>query len=156
MQPLVLTLALSVTTYGSVETPITDVSMKAGDWEILYSYGMPGHPTVASGGWVFSFPEGRDDCVSKKDLHCPSVHYVTTGYNSTIKKGAMIHIEGKIEADPTVVWNYHFETANKCNTPASAHVMLQIKNDDLSSSNGRYWSHPVGLMLRNGPFTLNI
>jgi hypothetical protein len=85
------------------------------------------------------------------------VHYVTTKYNGIINKGAMIYIEGKIEADPTVVWNYHLgQAANRCDTPASAHVMLQIKNDDLTTSDGRYWSNPVGLTLTNGPFALNI
>jgi hypothetical protein len=68
----------------------------------------------------------------------------------------MIHIEGNIEADPDVRWNYHFENANVCSAPASTHVMLQIKNDDLTASDGRYWSNSVGLELSNGPFALNI
>jgi hypothetical protein len=156
MKPFVLTLALSLTAYGSIGTLVTDVSMRAGDWDILYSYDMPAHPTAASEGWVFSFPEGGDNCLSKEDANCPSVHYVTTKYTGIIHKGAMIHIEGKIEADPKAVWNYHFEEANVCSTAVSAHVMLQIRNDDLTSSNGRYWSHPGGVTLRNGPFTLNI
>ena len=156
MKCFVVTLALCLAACGTVETAITEVSMKAGDWDILYSYGMPAHPTAASTGWVFSFPEGRDNCVSKKDATCPSVHYVNTKYTGTINKGAVIHIEGKIEADPAVVWNYHFEKANRCDTPASARVMLQTKNDDLVKSDGRYWSHPVGITLMNGTFTLNI
>jgi hypothetical protein len=113
MKWFVLSLALCLTACA-----VTDVSMKAGDWDILYSYGMPAHPTAVSGGWVFSFPRGRDNCVSKKDANCPSVHYVTTKYTGTINKGAMIYIEGKIEADPAAVWNYHFEKANTCNAPA--------------------------------------
>src|SRR5262249_18571175 len=68
----VLTVVLSLAACGSVETRITDVSMKAGDWAILYSYGMPARPTTAKEGWFFSFPEGRDNCVSKKDPNCPS------------------------------------------------------------------------------------
>ena len=152
----VIALALRLTACGSIETPVTDVSMKAGDWDILYSYGMAAHPTAANQGWVFSFPEGRDNCVSKEDANCPSVHYVTTKYTAIINKGAMIHIEGNIEADPDVRWNYRFENANVCSAPASTHVMLQIKNDDLTASDGRYWSNSVGLKLSNGPFALNI
>src|SRR5262245_45564254 len=129
---------------------------KASDWDILYSYGMPDHPTDAIDGWVFSFPEGRDNCVSKKDAECPSVHYVTTKYTGIINKGAIVYVAGKIEADPDVVWNYHFEKANVCNSPARTHVMLQIKNDDLTASDGRYWSNPIGLTLANGLFTLKI
>jgi len=93
--------------------------------------------------------------VSKKDPNCPSVHYVTTKYTSSINESATINVEGKIEADPALVWNYHFEKANKCNTPASVHVMLQIKNDDLTKSDGRYWSN-TGVTLTHGPFTLSI
>ena len=156
MKWFVLTFALSLTACGSIEPTVTDVSMKAGDWDILYSYGMPARPIGANVGWFFSFPEGRDKCVSKKDANCPSVHYVTTKYTGTINKGAVIHIEGKIEADPDVVWNYHFEKANLCNAPANTHVMLQIKNDDLIASDGRYWGSPVGLTLVKGPFTLSI
>jgi len=59
---VVLTVVLSLAACGSVETPITDVSMKAGDWEILYSYGMPARPTTVKEGWFFSFPEGRQLC----------------------------------------------------------------------------------------------
>ena len=33
--------------------------------------------------------------------------------------------------------------------------MLQIKNDDLITSDGRYWSN-TGIPLTNGSFTLNI
>src|SRR5262245_36537876 len=117
---------------------------------------MPDHPTDAIDGWVFSFPEGRDNCVSKKDAGCPSVHYVTTKYTGIINKGAIMYVAGKIEADPDVVWNYHFEKANVCNSPARTHVMLQIKNDDLTTSDGRYWSNPIGLTLANGLFTLKI
>ena len=153
---LVLALAFCLTACGSVETAVTNVSMEAGNWDILHSYGMPAHPTAVSTGWVFSFPEGCDNCVSKKDANCPTVHYVSTKYTGTINIGAVIHVEGKIEADPAVVWNYHFERANTCNTPASTHVMLQIKNDDLVKSDGRYWSTPVGITLINGTFTLNI
>lgn len=108
---LVLALAFCLTACGSVETAVTNVSMEAGNWDILHSYGMPAHPTAVSTGWVFSFPEGRDNCVSKKDANCPTVHYVSTKYTGTINIGAVIHVEGKIEADPAVVWNYHFERA---------------------------------------------
>lgn len=156
MKWLVIAFALRLTACGSIETPVTDVSMKASDWDILYSYGMPDHPTDAIDGWVFSFPEGRDNCVSKKDAECPSVHYVTTKYTGIINKGAIMYVAGKIEADPDVVWNYHFEKANVCNSPARTHVMLQIKNDDLTTSDGRYWSNPIGLTLANGLFTLKI
>jgi hypothetical protein len=156
MKWIVFTLALCLTASGSVKTAVTEVSMKGVDWDILYSHGMPAHPTAASTGWLFLFPEGRDNCVSKKDATCPSVHYVNTKYTRTINEGAVIHIEGKIEADPAVVWNYHFEKASTCDTPASTHVMLQTKNDDLVKSDGRYWSNPVGITLINGTFTLNI
>jgi len=155
MKWLILTLPLCLTACGPVETAMTQVSMNAGDWEIRYSYGIPPHPTAASTGWAFSFPAGQDSCVSKRDPNCPSVHYVTTKYTGSINEAAVIHIEGKIEADPAVVWNYRFDKANKCNTPARAHVMLQIKNDDLITSDGRYWSN-TGIPLTNGSFTLNI
>ena len=91
---LVLALAFCLTACGSVETAVTNVSMEAGNWDILHSYGMPAHPTAVSTGWVFSFPEGRDNCVSKKDANCPTVHYVSTKYTGTINIGAVIHVEG--------------------------------------------------------------
>ena len=156
MKWLILALPLYLTSCGPDEIAVTHVSMQPSDWEIQHSYGMSAHPTAASGGWVFSFPDGRDNCVSKTDANCPGVHYVTTKYTATMNDTVVIHIEGKIEADPTVVWNYRFEKANKCNTPAIVHVMLQIKNDDLIASDGRYWSNASGITLTNGPFNLDI
>lgn len=120
----------------------TGIRLKAQAWSILYSPGMPPHPTPRTGGgWYFNFPADPN-----------SVHYVLAAVNmvaaSYVDASILVTTTGK----PAFV--YGLQPDNTCVYPAHVRFLLQEKGDDLSGSNGkqyfRWWSNRVAYQLASG------
>ena len=124
----------------------TVVPMDARAWSILYSPGMPSHPTAqTAGGWYFDFPTAPN-----------SVHYVL----ATVNMSASTSVDASISVSTTgaPVFVYNLEPDNNCAYPANVRFLLQEKGDDLSGRNGkeyfRWWSRTVSYQL--APGTVNL
>ena len=124
----------------------TDVPMNAEAWSILYSPGMPPHPTLQTGGgWYFDFPSDPS-----------SVHYVL----ATVNMAASSQVDANIlvTTTGTPMFVYNLEPHNTCVYPAQVRFLLQEKGDDLSGRNGkqyfRWWSNGVSYQLASGPANL--
>jgi hypothetical protein len=142
----ILGLLLFAVCFQGVEAapaPRSSVSLlKAQAWSILYSPGMPPHPTPRkSGGWYFKFPTDPN-----------SVHYVLAAVHmvasSYLDAGILVTTIGA----PAFV--YDLQPDNICNSPAHVRFLLQESGDDLSGSNGkeyfRWWSNSVAYKLAPG------
>jgi hypothetical protein len=124
------------------------VPMNAQAWSILYSPGMPPHPTPQrGGGWYFDFPSGSNS----------SVNYVLAAVNiagsSSVRASLSVTTTGK------VVFVYNIQPDNTCINPARVRFLLQEKGDDLSGTNGkqyfRWWSNSVAYELVPGSAELS-
>ncbi len=120
--------------------------MDAQAWAILYSPGMPAHPSPREmGGWFFDFPSAPG-----------SVHYVTAAGNMTAAKSVSASIEVTTTGTPT--FEYKLEANNTCINPAHVRFLLQEKGDDLSGAGGkqyyRWWSISAAYELAFGSATL--
>jgi hypothetical protein len=124
----------------------TIVPLNAQAWSILYSPGMPPHPTPqAGGGWYFGFPTDPN-----------SVHYalaaVSMVASSYVSAAILVTTTG------TPVFVYNLQPDNTCIYPAHVRFLLQEKGDDLSGTNGkqyfRWWSNSVAYQLASGPANL--
>jgi hypothetical protein len=131
-------------------TPLrsTVVPMDAQAWAILYSPGMPPHPTPqTSGGRYFDFPTEPN-----------SVHYVLAAVNMA----ASSYVDARIlvTTTETPVFVYNLEADNTCVYPAHVRFLLQEKGDDLSGKNGkryfRWWSNTVAYRLASGSANLSV
>jgi hypothetical protein len=81
--------------------------MNAEAWSILYSPGMPPHPTQqAGGGWYFDFPTNAD-----------SVHYVLTAVN--LAASGSVDASILVTTTGTPVFVYNLQPDNSCVHPAS-------------------------------------
>jgi hypothetical protein len=124
----------------------TVVPMDAHAWEILYSPGMPAHPSArASGGWYFDFPSAPG-----------SVHYVTAAVNMIASKSISASIE--VTTTGTPKFEYALEANNTCVKPAQVRFLLQEKGDNLSGVGGkqfyRWFSINAAYELAPGSTTL--
>ena len=122
------------------------VPMDAQAWAILYSPGMPAHPSPREmGGWFFDFPSAPG-----------SVHYVTAAGNMTAAKSVSANIEVTTTGTPT--FEYALDANNTCINPAYVRFLLQEKGDDLSGVGGkqyyRWWSINAAYELAPGSTTL--
>ena len=124
----------------------TVVPMNAQAWTILYSPGMPPHPTPQiGGGWYFDFPTEPN-----------SVHYVL----AAVSMAASGDVEANISVTTTgtPVFVYNLQPDNNCVYPAHVRFLLQQKGDDLSGRNGkqyfRWWSNSVAYQLAPGQANL--
>ena len=118
------------------------VPMTAQEWSILYSSGMPLHPTPRTGGgWYFNFPTEPN-----------SVHYVL----AAVKVAASIYVDAAISVTTTgtPAFVYGLRPDNTCIEPAHVRFLLQENGDDLSGANGkeyfRWWSNSVAYELAAG------
>jgi hypothetical protein len=125
-------------------------SLKASDWDIQYSPGMPSHPSPAmDGGWYFDFPT----------LPGTSVNYVTTNYRSSGPRTfASMTIVVSTTGNP--VFSYQLgDPGNICSTPAHVRLLLQRRDDDLTQEYYRWWSNAVSYELAatvDNPVTLTV
>jgi hypothetical protein len=118
------------------------VPMDARAWSILYSPGMPPHPTPrAGGGWYFDFSTAPN-----------LVNYVLAG----VKMAASSYVEARIlvTTTKTPVFVYNLQPVNTCIYPSHVRFLLQEKGDDLSGANDkqyfRWWSNRVAYQLTSG------
>ena len=118
------------------------ISLKADQWNILYSPGMPLHPVADPIGWHFDFPGPPG-----------SVHYVTTevsGY-ATTEINATINIQTSF----ATMFDFHTAPDNTCDAPSSVRLFFQRKGDDMTGSAEnteyyRWWSVPAHYVLYDG------
>jgi hypothetical protein len=120
----------------------TVVPMNAQAWAILYSPGMPPHPTPQTGGgWYFDFPTDPN-----------SVHYVLAAVNMAASGDVDASI--LVTTIGTPVFVYNLQPDNTCVYPEHVRFLLQEKGDDLSGTNGkqyfRWWSNSVAYQLAPG------
>ena len=123
------------------------VPMNAQAWAILYSHGMPPHPTAqADSGWCFDFPAEPN-----------SVHYVLAAVNMVASDYVQSNIKVITTQSPKFVYDFHAD--NTCVYPAHVRFLLQESGDDLSGTNGkqyfRWWSNKVAYQLAAGPANLH-
>lgn len=127
----------------AVPTPRTTGGlMKAQAWSILYSPGMPPHPTLRTGGgWYFNFPTDPN-----------SVHYVLAAVN--MEASSYIDAGIQVITTGTPAFVYDLQPDNTCISPAHVRFLLQESGDDLSGTNGkeyfRWWSNNVAYKLAPG------
>ena len=124
----------------------TAVPMDAQAWSILYSPGMPPHPTPRTGGgWYFDFPTDPN-----------SVHYVLAAVNMAASSYVNARILVTTTGTPEFVYN--LQPNNTCLNPAHVRFLLQEKGDDLSGTKGkqyfRWWSNSVAYQLASGAANL--
>ena len=144
-----LLLAAASNDNGSSPAPTprsTVVPMDAKAWSILYSPGMPPHPTPQpGGGWYFDFPTDPN-----------SVHYVLAAVN--MAASSYVDASIVVTTSGTPVFVYNLEPHNTCVYPAHVRFLLQEKGDDLSGRNGkqyfRWWSNSVAYPLASGAANL--
>jgi hypothetical protein len=121
------------------------VPMSAQDWLILFSPGMPHHPTPQAGGWYFDFPSAPG-----------SVHYVLVPVDMAATTSVSARVTVTTTGKP--VFDYKLSPYNTCNFPAHARFMLQERGDDLSGRNGkqyyRWWPRRGAYELAPGSATL--
>jgi hypothetical protein len=138
-----LLLAVCLQGVAAAPAPSSSVGLlKAQAWSILYSPGMPPHPTPRKGGgWYFNFPTDPN-----------SVHYVLAAVNmaasSYVDAGILVTTTG------TAAFVYGLQPDNTCTYPAHVRFLLQESGDDLSGTNGkeyfRWWSNSVAYKLAPG------
>jgi hypothetical protein len=116
--------------------------LNAQAWSILYSPGMPPHPTPRTGGgWSFNFPTDPN-----------SVHYVL----AAVSMAASSYVDASIlvTTTGTPAFVYGLQPDNTCIYPAHVRFLLQESGDDLSGTNGRqyfrWWSNSVAYKLAAG------
>jgi hypothetical protein len=121
--------------------------MDAKAWNILFSKGMPAHPTAIGSGWYFEFPKVPG-----------SVHYVTTSVS--MAAGDFVRAEMEVQAEPSTVFDYRTEASNTGDFPAHARFFLQRRGDDMTGRGAmryyRWWANPQAFKLEPGALTLTV
>ena len=123
------------------------VPMNAQAWNILYSPGMPPHPTPQiGGGWYVDLPAAPN-----------SIHYVLAAVNMAASSSVDASI--LVATTGTPIFVYNLQPDNACAYPAHVRFLLQEKGDDLSGTNGkqyfRWWSNSAAYQLAPGPANLS-
>jgi hypothetical protein len=138
----------------SVSSP-PPIELKAEDWQIRYSPGMPKHPSAdATGGWDFSFPLNPDGT--------SHVDYVTVPYTGRLEQADTLQLVFEIDASSDAVFDFHTappRPPNPGTTPANFHLFLEHSGDSsLTNPNYRWWSNPDSYTLQdtNGLVTLDV
>lgn len=122
------------------------VSLDPQQWYILYSGGMPAHPSAdPEGAWSFEFPMAPDPTCQAAP--CGHLNYVETPFNNTGDPES-ITVSFEVQSD-NAVW-----TAFSDNLPATCRIMIETEGDDLRSADGRFWADGVGVPLQIDPFNL--
>ena len=123
------------------------VPMNAQAWDIVYSPGMPPHPTPQTGGgWYFDLPAAPN-----------SILYVL----ATVNVAASSSVDTSILVTTTgaPIFVYNLQPDNNCTYPAHVRFLLQEKGDDLSGTHGkqyfRWWSNVAAYELAPGAANLS-
>ena len=101
------------------------VSLQPQDWYVLYSNGVPSHPSSdPDGAWSFEFPNYNSG---------GHINYIETPFNATIPLHS-ITIVFKVESEtPQFV-----VVDSSDHLPATCRLMIEQQNDDLADPNGRW------------------
>lgn len=111
---------------------------KVNTWEFQYSPGMS-NPEISGESLSFNFPLSD------------GVHYLTRPYSDGLN-GKTIRISGEILGlNPVFDWK-----RDTCDVPARARIMIQKRNDDMRSANGRWWSCENYIDLKIGAFVIEV
>jgi len=103
------------------------VSLDPNQWYILYSAGMPRHPSAdPAGAWSFEFPNHSTG---------GHVNYVETPFNATTTLHN-VTVTFLVE-DDAAQWVVIDPTDH---LPATCRLMIERQNDDLTDPNGRWWA----------------
>lgn len=105
------------------------VSLDPQNWYILYSAGMPDHPSShPEGAWSFEFP------MSQTDGH---VNYVQTPFRATSTPNS-VTITFRVLCDSP----QQFVVVDPSDMPpATVRLFFEQQNDNLRNPNGRWWSY---------------
>ena len=102
------------------------VSLATDQWFVYYSNGVPPHPSRFGDGWTLDLPRSADD---------GHVNYVQTPFNATTLMH-YVSVTFKIDsASP----EYHVTDSTDI-LPATMHLFIEKKGDDLRDPNGRWWA----------------
>jgi hypothetical protein len=120
--------------------------LNAQAWSILYSPGMPLHPTPLAGkGWYFDFPADPN-----------SVYYALAAVNTVAS--SYVNAAILVATTGTPVFVYNLQPDDTCIYPAHVRFLLQENGDDLSGTDGkqyfRWWSNSASYQLASGPANL--
>lgn len=113
-----------------------EVSLKPQDWFVLYSPGMPDHPSSAprSGeAWLLQFPDPPH-----------SIHYVQTPFHATVP---LSHITMTFRIDSSANVSYNGKVDPLAWDPATFHVFIQRRGDNLQKDFYRWWASDGGHIL---------
>ena len=114
----------------SVPANAADVTLKANDWDIQYSQGVPSHPTNP---WQFNFPR----CSKVQGTKC-GVDYINTPKGPKLKGASAIAMTFIVTGNsPEWIWE-----TNKppCNRGASVYLFFQQGNALDNNEFHRWWS----------------
>lgn len=101
------------------------ISLDPQDWYILYSAGMPPHPSVHNGGWSFEFPSADGG----------HVNYVQTPFNATTTPHD-VSMTLRVESDAP-----QYKVVDPSDVPpATFRLFFEQKHDDLKNPDGRWWA----------------
>ena len=103
------------------------VSLDPENWYILYSAGMPPHPSAdTAGAWSFEFPS------SETGGH---VNYVETPFQATTTPQS-VTITFRVESDAP----QYRVLDSRDHPPATVRLFFEQQGDNLSDPNGRWWA----------------
>lgn len=110
------------------------VSLAPENWYIYYSEGMPSNPSAdGAGAWSLEFPSSEAD---------GQVNYVQTPFNSTT---ALHNVSVTFRVDSSEAQYVVLDPGDIL--PATFHLFIEQKGDDLSNPNGRWWAQTGGYNL---------
>jgi hypothetical protein len=104
------------------------VSLNPQDWYILYSAGMPAHPSPdPAGAWSFPFPTA-----GQTPDH---VNYIQTPFRATNAVHS-VSLTFRVNSDAP-----QYELIDPSDIPpATVHIFFEQQNDNLTNPNGRWWA----------------
>lgn len=110
------------------------VSLAPKDWYIFYSAGVPPHPTPdIEGAWSFEFPSVGTG---------GHINYLQTPFNATTTLHN-VSMTFKVES-----YTPQYEAIDpRDSLPATVHLFIEQRNDDLKNVNGRWWARANGFNL---------
>ncbi len=110
------------------------ISLQPKDWYILHSRQMPSHPSPTSdGAWSVAVPTA------------PGVlRYIQTPYRATVPH-EKISITFRVDSSSDATYNGAL--SHIAANPATVHIFLERRGDDLTKDNYRWWSQESGYVL---------
>jgi hypothetical protein len=113
------------------------VSLNPQDWDILYSLGMPSHPSAdPAGAWSFSFPMLPPSPNNSQSFPpgTGAVGYVMVPFEATIP---LHEVTITFEVENSNAQYYVFDPAD--HPPATFRLMFAVRGFNLSDANNRWW-----------------